>query len=218
MNILNKVQESYINSIGYDTIYLEQPVPDIIDFNWKNLLDKPPMNTDDVTIRELKTISDKSHSRTSEDIALIYTVDENLDEPFEILLKQYNLIYPQNYINNFYKIIKPVLLNTKGFWNRARPYQLAKFYDIDIDIIETNTHHTPSYPSGHTVYASLVSFILKDMYSELNMKELDSIVKSVADARIAQGVHYPSDNEASLIFSQKIFNNLNPKLRNTNYE
>jgi hypothetical protein len=63
------------------------------------------------------------------------------------------------------------------------------------------------------VYSSLVANILKDMYPQIDSKQLDSIVLSVAEARVKQGVHYPSDNKASLIFSKFIFNKLNSKLR-----
>jgi membrane-associated phospholipid phosphatase len=136
-----------------------------------------------------------------------------MDTPYILLLKKYNLKYPQNYINLFYDIVKPVLLNIKGYWNRARPKQLAEFYNIDIDVILTDTHHTAAYPSGHTVYSSLVSNILKDIYPQINKKELDHIVNETAKARVLQGVHYPTDNEASIIFTNFLFNKLDKKLR-----
>jgi hypothetical protein len=63
-----------------------------------------------------------------------------------------------------------------------------------------------------------VANILKDMYPQIDHKKLDNIVLSVAEARVKQGVHFPSDNKGSLLFSKFIFNKLNPKLRKYNNE
>ena len=129
------------------------------------------------------------------------------------MCNKYGINYPQHYINLFYDIVHPLLINTKSYWNRARPKQLADIYGIDIDVIVTDTHHTAAYPSGHTVYSSLVANILKDLYPKIPIKELDNIVLETAKARVLQGVHYPTDNKASLIFSKYVFNQLNNKLR-----
>ena len=107
----------------------------------------------------------------------------------------------------------PVLINTKNYWNRPRPNQLAKLYNINIDLIVTDSIHTASYPSGHTVYSSLVSSIIKDLFPQIEQKQLDDVVLQTAKARIIQGAHFPSDNKASILFSKQLFNKLNPKIR-----
>lgn len=203
-----------IEALGYDTIYLEKPMSKLIDFDWKNILKPPPSNLDKLTIDELKFIAKETTNRSKKEKENILKIDQELDEPFVLFLKKYNIKYPQQYIDLFYDMVRPLLYNTKSLWNRARPNQLAKFYNINIDVLVTDTHHTASYPSGHTVYSSLVANILKDMYPQIDSKQLNNIVLSVAEARVKQGVHYPSDNKASLIFSKFIFNKLNPKLRN----
>lgn len=213
MNLLYFLSKDKIDSLGYETVYLEKPVSNLINFDWKKILDPPPQNTSDKTRDELLLISKSTKNRSKEDISLVYNVDQDLDEPFILLLKKYKLNYPQNYIDLFYDIVKPVLLNTKSYWNRARPSQLADIYGVDIDVILTDTHHTAAYPSGHTVYSSLVANILKDLFPQINTKELDHIVLETARARVVQGVHYPTDNKASLIFSKTLFNHLQLKLR-----
>ena len=45
------------------------------------------------------------------------------------------------------------------------------------------------------------------MYKEFQY-ELDLIVNKSAQARVLQGVHYPSDNKASIIFTDYIFKKL----------
>lgn len=203
-----------IEALGYDTIYLEKPMSKLIDFDWKEILDPPSSNSSKSTIDEVRFISKETKNRSKQEINNILTIDQDLDKSFIAFLKLYNLRYPQEYIDLFYDIIRPLLYNTKSYWNRARPKQLADLLGIDINVIVTDSHHTASYPSGHTVYANLVASILKDTYPQINKKQLDNLVLNVAEARVKQGVHYPSDNKASLIFSEFIFNKLNPKLRN----
>jgi hypothetical protein len=218
MRLPHLLNKSNIDSIGYDTVYLEKPMSNLIDFDWKNILKQPPKNSDNATIEELKFISKNTLNRSINEEKQILQIDAELDGQFINLLKKYNIQYPQNYINLFYDIVRPLLYNTKAYWNRARPKQLAELLNIPINIIATDTHHTASYPSGHTVYSSLVANILKDMYPQIDHKKLDNIVLSVAEARVKQGVHFPSDNKGSLLFSKFIFNKLNPKLRKYNNE
>lgn len=213
MNLNQLLLDKKINNLGYDTIFLEKPVSTLIDFNYKQILSAPPKNNDIATIKELKLVAQATKNRSKKDIELIYNIDKDLDTPFILLLQKYKLKYPKNYIDLFYDIVYPLILNTKGFWNRPRPIQLAKFYNIKIDLIITDTIHTPSYPSGHTVYSSLVASILKNLYPQIDQKELDNIVLETARARVMQGAHYPSDNKASLQFTKFVFNKLNQKLR-----
>lgn len=218
MNLYTLFKYEKIEKLGYDTIYLEKPMSSLIDFDWRAILSPPPKNSENSTIKELKFISQETLNRSKQDEKQILVIDKELDYLFIELLSEYRLKYPQNYINLFYHIVRPLLYNTKAYWNRARPNQLAKLYGIDINVLTTDTHHTASYPSGHVVYASLVANILKDMYPQIDSKKIDNIVLLVAEARVKQGVHFPSDNKASTIFSKFVYNKLNPKLRKHNNE
>lgn len=214
-NITRLLLSENIDNITYETAYVEYPIPDILQsFDWKYILKRPPDNSSKKTMKELEIISDLTLRRSDNDKKLIYAIDQNIDSFFIALLAKYNIEYPQTYINEFYSIVKPVLMNTKSFWNRPRPYQLAKYYNIPLDIIVTDTHDTASYPSGHTVYSKLVANILQNLFPQISSAELDSIVHKTGVARVKQGVHYPSDNEASIIFSNHLFKILQPKLRN----
>jgi hypothetical protein len=213
MNLSYSIPKNKIDSLGYDTVYLEKPISDIVEFNWKKILNAPPKNTSETTLKELILISRSTENRSVKDIELVHNVDQDLNKPFTLLLNKYNIKYPQNYIDLFYDIAHPILLNTKSYWNRARPNQLAKYFNVAINVLVTDTHHTASYPSGHTVYSNLVALILKNAYPQIDNKELDNIVLETARARVIQGVHYPTDNKASLIFSKYIFDQLNPKLK-----
>ena len=201
-----------IEKLRYNSVSLEFPVPDIISFDYKTILDPPPSNTDPKTLKELNFVAESTFNRSDAELEQIYNIDRDLDGPFIKLLSKYKLEYPQEFINTFYDVVKPVLKNIKHYRNRPRPVQLAKLYNIKIDPIVTNTIHTPSYPSGHTMYARLVANILKHHYPQIENKVLDSIVYDTARARVMMGVHFPSDNQASILLANYLFKNMISKI------
>ena len=212
MNLNLALKHQKISELTYDAVFTEIPMSDLIDFDYKKILGPPPANTSPTVQKELKLVSEQTSKRTNDDYDLIYRIDEDIDGFYIRLLKSYELEYPQRYINLFYDVVAPIVKNAKSFWNRPRPTQLAKLYNIPIRVIVTDTIHTASYPSGHTVYSKLVSNILSDIYPQFS-KSFDKIAQKTAEARVKQGVHYPSDNAASIKFSNYIYNKLQPKLR-----
>lgn len=214
MNLYQILNHKKIIELTYDGILVEQPVPDIVDFDWKNILDAPPLNNSQITVNELNLISRVTLSRSEQQEKLVIVVDQDMDSLFKKLLEKYDIYtYPKTRIEDIYNIIRPIVLNIKSLWNRPRPYQLANLYGIKIDHINTDTHHTASYPSGHTVYATLVANIIGVIYPQINKPELKQIVNTIAENRVLQGVHYPTDNSASIILSNYLFNKLQPNFR-----
>jgi len=209
-NLLLKINNNYlskIDNIKYCDYLIEYPLSDIIKFNWKNIISEPKTNSSPETYKELLQISKLSNNRNQEDIDLIYSIDSNANFLIYKTIEKYNLKFSKELFQEFYSIIKPLVWNTKFYYNRPRPYQLANFYDINIDVIETLTHHTPSYPSGHTVYTCLAALILSKMYPKLT-SEFENIVKITTECRVKQGVHFFSDCEASIELTKFIYKNL----------
>jgi hypothetical protein len=213
MNPLFHLHKDKIDSLGYDSIYLEKPIPNIAqDIDWKNILENPPANISKTTFQELQLLSRLTKNRTEDQTQLALNIDKDMDTPFELLCQSYGVNYPKSLIDEFYDIVRPILLNTKAYYNRPRPNQLAPYFGSKIDVIVTNTHHTASYPSGHTVYASTVSRIIQKTSPSIPKQKLNNLVDQTALARILQGVHYPSDNAASIKFTNVLFKHLYPKL------
>ena len=212
MNLNLALKYKKIRELTYDSVVTEKPMSNLVDFDYKKILQPPPSNTSQIVQKELKFIYEQTSRRTNDDYDLIFRIDEDIDSFYVRLLKSYKLEYPERYINLFYDVVEPILLNTKSYWNRARPVQLAELYNIDIERITTDTIHTAAYPSGHTVYSRLVRNILGDLHPNLS-KNFDAIVEQTAKARIKQGVHYPSDNVASFVFSDYVYGKLQPKLK-----
>jgi hypothetical protein len=216
INLNSLIKYKEIESLSYDTVYTEQPVADIVDFDWRNILDSPPSNTSKTTMSEIHLVSNSSINRTQREVDQVLLFDNlfNQDKksPFVDLSAEYRIEYPYEKIMLFYSIITPIKFNIKGLFNRPRPAQLAEYYNIPIDVMVTDTHHSASYPSGHTVYSSLIAHIIEYYYPTVNKQKLDSLVKDTGKARILQGVHYPSDNIASIKLTKFLFNKLKKRI------
>ena len=212
MNLALVFSYDKIEKLTYTDIRLEFPISKTISFDYKTILDAPPSNTDPKTLKELKFVAESTFNRSDAEIEQIYKIDSDLETPFVDLLSRYKLEYPQEYIDRFYNLVEPLLMNIKHYWNRPRPAQLAKLLNIPIDPIVTGTVHTPSYPSGHTMYSRLVANILKHHYPQIENKILDNIVYDTARSRVMMGVHFPSDNQASILFTNYVFKKLISKI------
>lgn len=212
MNLNLLLKNKKIKELTYDTVFTEVPMSNLIDFDYKKILNPPPENTSSITQKELEIVSRATLNKTSDDYDLIFRMDVDMDGYYIDFLNARKLYYPQRYINLFYDIVEPVVMNTKSYWNRPRPAQLAKLYGIQIERIVTDTIHTASYPSGHTVYSKLVANILSDMYPQF-ADSFNNIAKTTGIARIKQGVHYPSDNKSSFTFSDYLYKMIHPKIQ-----
>jgi hypothetical protein len=196
-----------IDTITYCDFYEEYPISHIINFDWKTLLENPPKNSDSITHQEMIYISERSNNRTYLDKMLVYNIDQNAVFLLDELVYKLHLDDYKAEFKLLYDISYPIIKNLKSFFNRARPYQLAEYLNIPIDHIITSTHHSGSYPSGHVVYSSLYENILSYYYPEYSSLFVEA-VKKTGEARIIQGVHYPSDNLASQKLSKILFSKL----------
>lgn len=221
MSLIDDIQKALaeklndIDGLRYrtDLEYQQSPYanitfPELGDIDLFSIVPKPAKNSSPATKKELDYIAKVSNNRTIEDIKFVYLVDEEPLYPFEKELKKYNLHFPYHKFNTIYNnLVTAIIDHLKFYYNRARPFQVAPYYKISIDRLITSTHHTPSYPSGHTIYGGLASEILKEKYPE-KTAVFDQLAQNIGHARVLQGVHYPSDNEASI----KIIKTIYPKL------
>ncbi len=95
----------------------------------------------------------------------------------------------------------------KNYCNRPRPEQLAPYHNIKLDILYTDTHHTPAYPSGHAMYGALAAHLLSDRYPQYRTQFFE-LAKYCGYAIILQGVHYPSDNKVAFKATEVLFNSM----------
>lgn len=207
INNLPKIIDSKkdIDSIGYlsnQTSYVSELT--ILDIDWKNIIQPPSKNSSSQTEKELNIIEKATKSRTRKEIDLVWTVDDDPLALFYKYLERKNKLFPQGTFDEYYNILEQYIYALKYYFNRARPEQIAPFYNIELDIIYTNTHQTPSYPSGHAAYAELAAYIASDKFPEYK-QDFFELSRYCGLARILQGVHYPSDNEASIGVVNKLY-------------
>ncbi len=202
-NIISEAAEKIaedITSMKYsDKIPPEKKVSDLVSIDWKNVLPEPPENNSQITREELQEIAALTARRTEKQEQLVMVVDEDSKLIFDPLLQKNNLSYPAEKIKRLYDtVIYPVIINLKWQYNRPRPSQLGPKFGVKIDYITTDSINTPSYPSGHTAYATMIASVLSEMYPEFS-SEFYELANVAGKAREIQGVHYESDNDASMV-------------------
>ena len=185
-----------------------QKKPNLLTVDWENVLPEPPKNSSDITRKELELISDMTKELSQEEYDLVMAVDDDPNNIFMPLLKRIGKQFPKEKFDEFFfSQVDPVITNLKYKFKRARPFQLAEKYGIDIKVTETETHHTPAYPSGHTAYAAFGGSMLASLYPQ-HTSEFYELINLAGRARILQGVHYPSDNDASMVIASVLYEDL----------
>lgn len=210
MSLISKVAAIIDSKVDLDKVsYLQNKVDyddniSILDIDLKSIVPAPPKNSSLTTKRELEQLSKATKNRTRKELDLVYLVDNEPLDLFVSVLDKNGIKFPRNIFDQHYNVLEQYVYALKFYHNRARPEQLAPYFNLEIDVLYTETHHTPAYPSGHTMYAELAAHILSDLYPELR-KEFFRLSDYCGLARILQGVHYPSDNKASRIAVNKIY-------------
>ena len=218
MDYLEKMQDfvgEKLDSLTYMGIEGKKPksykVSPLIDINWKEVLSQPPKNTSETTKFELLYLQEITRDLSVSEVSLVKTVDVDPDRLFMDVLSPEVFNKHRKEFDKLWNMVYNVIMNLKYQYNRPRPYHLAPLMDIDIKVMHTESHLTPAYPSGHAAYAATGAYLFAALYPELS-SELFSIPGKVGIGRCLQGVHYPSDNEASMVIVGAIWENIRYKL------
>jgi len=186
------------------------PISNLIDIDWKEVLPDPPANTSETTKAELMYLQEITRDAAFRDKDLVMMVDKQFGDPlYKAILK--NRPFPQKEVDKLWNIVDNVIQMLKYKYDRPRPYQLSPLMGYDVKVMHTDSHLTPAYPSGHTAYGAIVTYYLAALYPELS-SELFGVPGIIGRARMLQGVHYPSDNEASMVIVGAIWENIRYKL------
>ena len=110
-------------------------------------------------------------------------------------ISQFKSIFEQ--VNHLY--LNSLMYQTKYYYNRLRPNQLAYYLKIGLTSANTRTGHTPSYPSGHTFQAHFYTKLISDV---MNIPWDDEATREVAASRMSMGIHYKTDNDFAIKISE----------------
>lgn len=185
-----------------------KPVSDLITIGWESVLPEPRANSSPETLKELEYLAKLTKRLSYFDKILIETVDNEPLDLFSRTLSR-NKLKPitKKQWEKIWNLARPVVMNLKIKFNRPRPYQLADIYGLKINVIETETHNTPAYPSGHTYYTAIAAHLYSAMYPDYS-GEFFHKVNLAGLARCLQGVHYPSDNDAAMALSGVVWEDI----------
>lgn len=206
---INKAVSDYINLIKYGTKKKTRKVSNKITIDYQNILPNPPDNDSEHTKKEIAHLSKLTKNLTQDQVRFVHSVDKDPLNVFLPIFNAYNIPKESSLkeIESIWSLCIPVIMNLKWKYNRARPYQISEYLGYDINVIETKTHKTPAYPSGHTALAAIGSYYLSDKYPKLS-SEIFAAGSSAGFARELQGVHYPSDNEASMVIAGALWQDI----------
>ena len=203
------------NAITYSlirTVYLkpedEAQLPDLV---------RMPANSSDQTKAELEYLLSLQKSRTKEQINraqyiatigswfnILNPLDSNFDENRQQLFYIASTVGEWYNYKNFPATTK-LLLNCmqdirvtefrlKWHFKRPRPYHLEPTLQPLTKV------RSPSFASGHTLWAYTQAYIFSEIIPE-KRSEFLSKADEVRWSRELLGIHYPSDNEASRIIA-----------------
>tara|TARA_R100001510_G_C7558622_1_gene139523 strand:- start:47 stop:562 length:516 start_codon:yes stop_codon:yes gene_type:complete len=142
---------------------------------------KPPADNSLRTLSEIKQLLKKPLNEK-------FVLDnDKVREGFKKIVEDEN-------IDKIADASEPIILKLKNFYNRPRPKELAENFGIKIDTVELPSMQTPSYPSGHSAQAYLLSRYLISKYPS-KAKELRQKAKDISDSRNIARAHYISDSE-----------------------
>lgn len=108
--------------------------------------------------------------------------------------------------------IIPIITLLKYTFNRPRPFQLAYYQQLRLHPQYSYFVSSPSFPSGHTAIAAVLCEVLGNHFPD-SYEAMVAFRKEVSESRLYMGVHYPSDNNSSMMLSEKICGNPEFKIK-----
>jgi len=149
---------------------------------------QPPENDSSLTLKEIKYLS---NVEPNEKFA---TSHDDVVDSFMELIEKNSLDISRKDIKKIVKESVKFIMELKYHYNRPRPYQVAEFYDIDLNGTTLDSMKTPSYPSGHAIQGYLIGDYLSHK-DPSNSEEYLTKGSDIAESRIIAKAHYPSDRD-----------------------
>lgn len=169
----------------------------------------PPTNSSKTTKMELMEVKRFMEQEHSEDFkSSLKKMDE---DPAQFIIDSYGQLSGKSISKKLLDFIiggdvEILAMKLKMHYERPRPYQIAKHYGIDLKYnkeIQHGAAAAPSYPSGHTLSAYFAARVIGYVDPAYEDKLIEKS-KMVADSRIAEGVHFKSDNMFSFYLVDRV--------------
>lgn len=181
------------------TSFLEKHIPQLIKFSF-------PKNTSKSTREELNGLVDNIEvMKNNPEILKRYkSYDKSLTKTFaDVIIEQDLGEKGADIVDKLLDDTLPLLIKLKFFFQRPRPYQLAHAYKLKLFPYETISSDSPSYPSGHTLQAHLICYVLGNHFPE-KFDYFEKLAKDIEYSRLFLGAHYESDNDYAMYIYELI--------------
>lgn len=176
------------------------------DFNYsKYKVKSPPKNTSMIVYNELQFLKD-----LPEDDKYVEENDD-IEKVFEQVCKDNNIEYPKELVENLINSSAGIILDLKYHYNRPRPFQLAKHYNMNLGGITLDSMKTPSYPSGHSTQGFLVGKVLQTKLPITTDAFLEA-GKRISYSRNIGRAHFPSDSKMGEELGSALYHYIKEKL------
>lgn len=163
---------------------------------------QPPANDSERARQEiLELIRLQDTFRGHPFMSFVDDADEDMEELYEQFLGSNGIEF--DYYERLFEDLASVTIEIKLRYNRMRPFQLAGILGVELYPYESESAHSPSYPSGHTLQAYVVSMMIAEQHPEL-ANEAMKLAASIAVSRKIAGYHYESDNEYSRVLANEL--------------
>ena len=170
-------------------------------FDYSDFKEKsPPKNESLQTYNELKMLK-----TLPEDADFVKSKDD-IPEVFEKVCKRNGIEFPKEMVDKILKGSTGIILDLKYHFNRPRPGQLAKEYNMKLAEVILSSMKTPSYPSGHSAQGYLVGHYLSEKFDNPKLaNEFMAEAKAISDSRNIGRAHYPTDSKFGIELGKKMF-------------
>jgi hypothetical protein len=170
----------------------------------EEFFNKPfPKNSSPEAAEELQSILKQQNNLTDKDIELIEDVEKDINEVIGEFLEELGLDDNEDLIKKIADFTDPLLYKLKNYYNRARPWQLARPLGIGMFQVCPTNAATASYPSGHALDSYMIASILGQKYPE-HAEKIAEFCDKVAHTRVQGGIHYQSDQDFSREICDKL--------------
>jgi len=170
------------------------------DFSIKKYLNKkPPSDNSNTTKQEILELTK---------IPIRENFVKEMDDGKKVME---NIVGKDPLIGKLINESRPIIDKIKEHHDRPRPKVLAKKMGIKMQDIELKTMKTPSYPSGHSTQAYLMSLALSDKYPNKKNK-LMKAARDISYSRRVAHAHYKSDSLFGEQIGKDMYNHIKDKI------
>jgi hypothetical protein len=171
---------------------------------------KFPRNSSDATKEELNHIVDclntiQNFSGKEEYLKRYKGYDRQLRKFFKdhVITDVENKEELNELVDSIIDDTKGLLFKLKYFFQRPRPKQLAEYYKLKLFPYDSFTADTPSFPSGHSFQAKLLTEVLGNRYPK-SYGAMTKIFDDISYSRLYLGLHYQSDIDVGIFCAEKV--------------